>query len=51
MEKTKVSLSAYEILEFEVKRSGNTGRIYVPARWIGKKVKVLLLEALDDDSE
>lgn len=36
----------YEVMENEVGRSGNTGRIYVPKEWIGKKVKVLLLEPI-----
>lgn len=36
----------YEMLEKEVGRSYNMGRIYVPKEWIGKKVKVLLLEPI-----
>lgn len=34
----------YEVMEKEVGRSENMGRIYVPKEWIGRKVKVLLLE-------
>lgn len=36
----------YEVMEKEVGRSEKMGRIYVPKEWIGKKVKVLLLEPL-----
>jgi putative transposon-encoded protein len=42
--KTKIELSGYEILEKNVKKSGNSGRVYVPVEWINKKVKIILLE-------
>jgi len=41
---TKINLVGYEMLEKEVNKSGNSGRIYVPIQWIGKKVKVILIE-------
>lgn len=41
---TKITLVGYEMLEKEVNKSGNSGRIYVPVQWIGKKVKIILLE-------
>jgi len=41
---TKIQLTGYEMLEKEVNKSGNSGRVYVPINWIGKKVKVILLE-------
>ena len=41
---THIKLKGFEMLEKEVKKSGNSGRIYVPFEWIGKKVKVVLLE-------
>ena len=34
----------YELLEKEVAKSGNSGRVYVPIDWIGKKVKIILIE-------
>jgi len=46
MNPMKVELEAYQVIEKEVKSSGNSGRVYVPKEWIGKKVKVLLLEPL-----
>jgi len=40
----KCVLTGYEILEKKVTKSGNSGRVYVPVEWIGKKVKIILLE-------
>jgi hypothetical protein len=41
--KQKVKFGCYgsAIVEKEVKRSGNTGRVYLPPDWVGKKVKVI----------
>jgi putative transposon-encoded protein len=33
-----------EVLTKKVKKQGNTGRIYLPVSWIGKTVKVVLIE-------
>ena len=44
MEKTNINLVGYEMLEKRVNKSGNSGRVYVPIEWIGKKVKIILLE-------
>ena len=44
MKETKIQLSGFEMLEKQVNKSGNSGRIYVPVEWIGKRVKVVLLE-------
>jgi putative transposon-encoded protein len=46
-EKMKIEVEAYEALEKTVTASGNSGRIYAPKEWIGKRVKLLLLESLD----
>jgi len=42
--KTKIQLTGYEMLEKQVNKSGNSGRVYVPIEWIGKRVKIILLE-------
>jgi len=42
--KTKIQLTGFEMLEKQVNKSGNSGRVYVPVEWIGKKVKIVLLE-------
>jgi len=40
----EIKLTGYEMLEKQVNKSGNSGRVYVPVEWIGKRVKVVLLE-------
>jgi putative transposon-encoded protein len=44
MKPTKIQLTGFEMLEKQVNKSGNSGRVYVPVEWIGKRVKVVLLE-------
>lgn len=44
MKKTRIQLTGFEMLEKQVNKSGNSGRVYVPVEWIGKRVKVVLLE-------
>ena len=44
MKETKIQLTRFEMLEKQVNKSGNSGRVYVPIEWIGKKVKIILLE-------
>jgi putative transposon-encoded protein len=44
MKETHIELTGYEMLEKQVNKSGNSGRVYVPVEWIGKRVKVILLE-------
>lgn len=41
---TKFEVYGEEMFEKVVKRSGNSGRIYLPPEWIGKRVKVIRLE-------
>jgi putative transposon-encoded protein len=44
MRETKIQLVGFEMLEQEVHKSGNSGRVYVPVEWVGKNVKIILLE-------
>jgi hypothetical protein len=44
LRETKIQLIGFEMLEKRANKSGNSGRVYVPVEWIGKKVKVVLLE-------
>lgn len=44
MKLTKIQLTGYEMLEKKINKSGNSGRVYVPIEWVGKKVKIILLE-------
>lgn len=47
-EQMKIEVQAYQVVEKTVKVSGNSGRVYVPKEWVGKKVKVFLLEPVDN---
>ena len=44
MRETSIKLTGFEMIEKEVRKSGNSGRVYVPIEWIGKKVKIILIE-------
>lgn len=44
----RIELEAYQVIEKEVRSSGNSGRVYVPKEWIGKRVKILLIDPLDE---
>lgn len=44
MKETKIEVTGYEMLEKQVNQSGNSGRVYTPVEWIGKRVKIILLE-------
>ena len=44
MRKVKVQLFGYEMLEKQVNKSGNSGRVYVPVDWVDRRVKIILLE-------
>lgn len=39
--KTKFGVFGEEIIEKEVKPSGNTGRAYLPLDWVGEHVKII----------
>ena len=43
-EQMEIKVLAFQVVEKVVKVSGNSGRVYVPKEWVGKKVKVFLLE-------
>ena len=44
IKETNIQLTGYEMLEKTVGRSGDSGRIYVPVDWVGKKIKIVLIE-------
>lgn len=43
-DKMTIQIPAYQVLEKVVKLQGNSGRVYLPKEWVGKKVKILLIE-------
>jgi putative transposon-encoded protein len=42
--KVKFEVYGEEMLEKEVKQSGNSGRVYMPPEWIGKHVKIVRID-------
>ncbi len=40
----QLQMEGYEVVEKVAKKGGNSGRIYVPKEWIGKKVRAVLIE-------
>ncbi|WP_321505669.1 DUF2080 family transposase-associated protein [uncultured Methanoregula sp.] len=47
--KMDVHTEAYQVLDKTVKSIGNSGGILVPKKWVGRRVKVLLLEEVDEE--
>ena len=42
--KVKFEVFGEEMIEKEVKWSGNTGRVYLPPDWVGKYVKIVRID-------
>lgn len=44
--KNKVKFEIYgeEMIEKEVKSSGNSGRVYLPPNWVGHQVKIIRID-------
>ena len=40
----EIRMVGFEMIEKTAVKGGNSGRIYVPPSWIGKRVKVVLIE-------
>ncbi len=40
----QMNMEGFEMLEKTAVKGGNSGRIYVPPSWIGKKVRIVLIE-------
>ncbi len=45
--KMNIQLEAFQAIDKEVKKFGNTSHVLLPKGWKGKKVKILLLEPLE----
>ena len=39
-----MQMHGFEVVEKVAEAGGNSGRIYVPKKWIGKKVRAVLLQ-------
>lgn len=42
--KAKFEVFGEEMIEKEVKASGNSGRVYLPPEWVGKHVKIIRID-------
>ena len=42
--KVKFEVYGEEMIEKEVKSSGNSGRIYLPPNWVGHTVRIIKVE-------
>jgi putative transposon-encoded protein len=42
--KTKFEVFGEEMIEKQVKPSGNSGRVYLPPDWVGKSVKIIRID-------
>lgn len=40
----KFEVFGEEMIEKEVKQSGNSGRVYLPPEWVGKHVKIVRID-------
>lgn len=41
-----IHVEGYEVIEKLVKKSGNSGRIYLPIEWVGSKVKIIRMTGI-----
>ncbi|MBU0514240.1 MAG: DUF2080 family transposase-associated protein [Proteobacteria bacterium] len=46
LSRTRAKFEVYgeEMIEKQVKQSGNSGRVYLPPEWVGKQVKIIRLD-------
>lgn len=42
--RSKFEVYGEEMIEKEVKQSGNSGRVYIPPEWVGKHVKIIRID-------
>lgn len=42
--KSKFEVWGEEMIDKEVRQSGNSGRVYLPPEWIGKHVKIIRID-------
>ena len=40
----QMRMDGFEVVEKIAEKGGNSARIYVPKKWIGKKVRAVLIE-------
>ena len=51
MDKIRVEMEGYAMVERTARNGGNSARVFMPKAWSGKKVYVVLAEPLNDASQ
>ena len=46
-----IQMQDYQVIERIVKVRGTSGGVYLPVSWTGKRVKVLLLDPVENEKE
>lgn len=46
VEPLQIKMEGFEVVEKIAEKGGNSARIYVPKKWVGKKVRAVLIEEL-----
>lgn len=44
-----ITTKCFNMVDRVVGHGGNSGRVHVPKAWVGKQVRVLLLEPIEED--
>ena len=44
LNRVKFEVFGHEVVEKEVRLSGNSGRVYLPPNWVGRKVKIIRID-------
>ena len=44
----EVKIEAFQVIDREVKSAGTSAHVYLPKAWEGRKVKILLVEPLEE---
>ncbi|MEI6841202.1 MAG: DUF2080 family transposase-associated protein, partial [Methanomicrobiales archaeon] len=47
MDARQITINGYEMIEKTAGKSGNSGYLYIPAKWAGKRVAAILLEPIE----
>lgn len=44
LSRSRLEVWGEEMIEKEVRQSGNSGRVYLPPEWVGKHVKIIRID-------
>ncbi len=49
MKEMRIEMTGYQVLEKTATKTGCTAHVTVPISWLGKRIKVILLEPIDGE--